>query len=399
MSLKSQFPIFQNNPGLVYLDNAASTQKPQMVIDGVSDFVSHNYSNIHRWLYQISENAEDLYELSKTQLAQFIHAQAKEIIYTYNSTYAFNLLIQALVKSKKIWKGDKVLLGIREHHSNVLAWQSFSQEIGFEVDFIGLDEDTWLDWQDFQQKYTENVKVVSVSQVSNVTGTIIDVEKLHSLLREDTFFIVDGSQSVPHFPVDVQKIWCDAMIMTGHKMMAYSGLGMLYLKYQRIKELEPMILWGGTVKDVSVGEYSLQKNSMKREAGTPNIIGAVSLLKALEWIEQYGGIEKMWAEEQNLVAFLWEQFQKRKEKIWLLWTKIPEHRVGVFSFTKLTGNTNFNQIWESFAKENICVRVGGHCAYPLHKFLQVWGTIRLSTYVYNDFSDGEKFFEVLDAME
>jgi len=399
MSLKSQFPIFQNNPGLVYLDNAASTQKPQMVIDGVSEFVSHNYSNIHRWLYQISENAEDLYELSKAQLAQFIHAQAKEIIYTYNSTYAFNLLIQALVKSKKIWKGDKVLLGIREHHSNVLAWQSFSQEIGFEVDFIGLDEDTWLDWQDFQQKYTENVKVVSVSQVSNVTGTIIDVEKLHALLREDTFFIVDGSQSVPHFPVDVQKIWCDAMIMTGHKMMAYSGLGMLYLKYQRIKELEPMILWGGTVKDVSVGEYSLQKNSMKREAWTPNIIGAVSLLKALEWIEQYGWIEEMWYEEKQLVQFLWNGFQKREEKVRLLGTKKLENRVGVFSFTKLTGNTNFNQIWELFAKENICVRVGGHCAYPLHKFLQVWGTIRLSTYVYNDLSDGEKFFEVLDKME
>ena len=147
------------------------------------------------------------------------------------------------------------------------------------------------------------------------------------------------------------------------------GLGMLYLKYQRIKELEPMILWGGTVKDVSVGEYSLQKNSMKREAWTPNIIGAVSLLKALEWIEQYGWIEKMWAEEQNLVAFLWKQFQKREGKVRLLGTKKLENRVGVLSFTKLTGNTNFNQIWELFAKENICVRVGGHCAYPLHKFL------------------------------
>ena len=399
MSVKSEFPIFQNNPGLIFLDNGASTQKPQMVIDGVSEFVSTNYSNIHRGLYRISENAENLYHQSKEKLAQFINAQTKEIIYTYNSTYAFNLVIQALVNSKKIWIWDKVLIWMWEHHSNILARQNLSKIFWFTVEFVNIDENTDLDRDNFQKKYTDAVKVVSFSQVSNVTGTIIDVKRVKSLLRDDTFFMVDGSQSVPHFKVDVQEIGCDALIMTWHKMLAYSWLWMLYLKHQRIKELEPMILWGGTVKDVSTTDYSLQSNAEKWEAGTPNVIWAVSLLKALEWIEHYGGIDKMWEHEQMLVKRGLQFFEKMKEKFRLIGSFSCENRVGVFSFVKISWDSNFNRVGEVLAAHNICVRTGGHCAYPLHKALNIGGTTRISTYVYNDLEDLEKTFEVLEELD
>lgn len=399
--MKSLFPIFKNNPELVYLDSAASSQKPQIVIDWVADFLANDYANIHRWLYSLSERSENLYHQSKTMLSDLIHCKESEIIYSYNSTYCFNLLAQALVNAdskweKKIWHGDKVLVGIREHHSNILPWQTLAQTFGFIVDFIGIDENYNIDRADFEAKYDESVKVVSVSHVSNVTGQIMDVKTLKSKLRDDTFFIIDWSQSVPHFPVNVQEIGCDALIMTAHKMFAHTWLGMLYLQQKRIKELNPMILWWGTPKDVSTTDFSLQWNSDKREAGTPNIVGAVSLLKALEFIQSIG----MWAireHEKRLTALLIEWFREHED-----WIRVfgsldrVEERVGVFSF-EIKGKS-FNKIGEFFANHNVCLRSGGHCAYPLHKSINANGSVRVSIYLYNDEQDIQSFFTVLDEL-
>ncbi|MDD2537155.1 MAG: aminotransferase class V-fold PLP-dependent enzyme [Candidatus Absconditabacteria bacterium] len=396
--MKKYFPIFQNNPGLVFLDNAASTQKPQTVIDGVSEFLANDYANIHRGFYKLSERSELAYHASKEKLAQLIRAEAKEIIYTYNASYAFNLIAQTLVNSKKLGKGDTVLVGIWEHHSNILVWQTLSKSIGFSLKFIAVNSHFDIDREDFVTKYDESVKVVSVSQVSNVTGTIIDVARIKTLLRDDTFFIIDGSQSVPHFPVNMQTIGCDAFVMTAHKMLAHTGLGMLYLKHQWVKELTPTILGGGTVKDVSQDAFSLQGNTDKFEAGTPNIVGAVSLLKALEFIESVGGIESIWNHEKELVTYATSEFTKRKEKVQVLGSLGEDTaRVGVFSFIPYE-NQNFNRIGETFAQNNICIRAGGHCAYPLHKSLGVGGSARMSSYLYNDIGDLENFFAILDPL-
>jgi len=394
--MKQHFPIFQHNPGLVFLDNAASTQKPALVIDGVAEFLRSDYANIHRGLYQLSEKSETLYHQSKVLLAELIGAQAKEIIYSYNASYCFNLLAQALCNSGKLGKGDKVLLWMREHHSNVLPWQTLSKIFGFEIEFIEVNQHFDLSLEDFAKKYDDTVKVISLSHVSNVTGKIIDVAKVKTLLREDTFFIVDGSQSVPHFSVNVSKIDCDAFVMTAHKMMGHTGLGILYLKHQRIKTLDPLILGGGTVKDVSQTDFSLQWNSDKWETGTPNIIGAISLLKALEFIQNIGGMEAIWEHEQKLVQLSNKGFKERSDKVKVIGSLSDEERVGVYAF--LLPENNFNKIGEEFARENICIRAGGHCAYPLHKFLNVGGSSRMSSYVYNDEEDLRKFFEVLDRM-
>lgn len=394
---KNLFPIFDNNPNLVYLDNAASTQKPKNVIDWVSDFLKNNYSNIHRWLYSISEKSEELYYLSKCSLAKLINCKHNEIIYSYNSTYCINLLAQALANSWKIWKWDKVLLWMWEHHSNILPRKILSKIFWFSIEFINIDKNYNIDRADFDKKFNKHVKIISLSHVSNVTWQIIEIEKIRKKIWDNVFLIIDWSQSVPHFPIDINNIWCDALIMTGHKMMAQTWLWMLYLKHEHIKNLNPLILWWWTVKDVSTDDFSLQNNSDKREAGTPNIIWAISLLKALETIEQMWWMKKIRDHEKILIKILCEWFKKRKDKVKLIWNYESNNRIWTFSFI-INSQSNFNKIWEIFSKNNICIRTWWHCAYPLHKSLDIWWSARISTYLYNTKDDIKRFFDTLDEI-
>ena len=394
---KKLFPIFDKHPELIYLDNAASTQKPKTVIDWVSNFLKNDYANIHRWLYSLSERSEELYYESKCKFAELINCKPSEIIYSYNSTYCINLLAQALVNSWKLWKWDKVLLWKWEHHSNILPRQTLSKLFWFKIEFIDETEDFQINWRNFEKKFDKKVKVISLSHVSNVTWQIMEVEKVREKIWENVFFIVDWSQSVPHIPTDIEQIQCDALIMTGHKIMAQTGLWMMYLKRELIKELNPLILWWWTVKDVSINDFSLQNNADKWEAWTPNIIWAVSLLKALETIEQLGWIEKIRGHEKNLIKLLCEWFEKRKDEVKLIWNYEPNNRIWTFSFI-INDENNFNKIWEIFSKNNICIRTWWHCAYPLHKSLNIWWSARISTYLYNTKKDIEKFFEVLDEL-
>lgn len=394
--LKNDFPIFKNTPGLVFLDNAASTQKPQYVIDGVSEFVAHDYANIHRWLYPLSEKSEEAYHRSKELVGELLNCKASEIIYSYNSTYAINLIAQSLVISDIIKSWDVVLLWIREHHANILPRQVLAERKGFTIEFFNVTDDYNIDRDDFEKKYTDKVKVVSVAHVSNVTGKIYDVKKIKSKLRDDTFFLVDGSQSVPNFPVDVQDIGCDCLVFTWHKMMAYTGIGVVYLKKEWIKKLTPMILGWWTIEDVTTEWHTLAGNSDKFEAGTPNIIWAVSLLKALEYIKNIGGMKKIRAHEQQLVKLCLDGFSKFKDKVEILWPTTTD-RVAVFSFI-LPNNTNFNNIGEKFAENGVAIRCGGHCAYPIHKHFKKPGTCRMSGYLYNDEADIARFFEILSQL-
>lgn len=394
---KKLFPIFDRHPELIYLDNAASTQKPKTVIDWVSDFLKNDYANIHRWLYSLSERSEELYYESKCKLAELINCKPSEIIYSYNSTYCINLLAQALVNSLKLWKWDKVLLWIWDHHSNILPWQTLSKTFWFDIEFIKETVDFEIDWKDFKKKFNKKVKIISLSHVSNVTGQIMEIEKIRQEIWEKVFFMVDWSQSVPHFPVDIEQIQCDALIMTGHKMMAQTWLWMMYLKREWIKELNPLILWWWTVKDVDTKKFSLQNNADKWEAWTPNIVWAISLLKALETIKQLGWMDEIRKHEKSLIKSLSEWFEKRKDSVELLWNLSPKNRIWTYSFI-INDENNFNKIWEIFSKNNICIRTWWHCAYPLHKSLNVWWSARLSTYLYNDQEDIKRFFEVLDEI-
>ncbi|MCK9467036.1 MAG: aminotransferase class V-fold PLP-dependent enzyme [Candidatus Absconditabacterales bacterium] len=393
---KKDFPIFQNNPGMIFLDNAASTQKPKYVIDGVNYFVSNDYANIHRGAYHLSEKSEEIYQESKKIVAEFLNCKTSEIMYNYNATHGFNIVAQSLVNSGFLKKGDKVLLGIWEHHANIVPWQILSKIFGFQIDFIGISKGCEIDRDDFSKKYDKSVKVVSIGHVSNVTGKIYDVKKIKSLLREDTFFIVDGSQSFPNMKIDVQNIGCDCFVFTAHKVMAYTGIGVMYLKKDWIKKLTPMLSGGGAIRDVDLFGHTVPNDYSKFEAGTPNIIGAISLLKSLEYVKSIGGVQKIREHEQKLIKYSLDRFTKLKDKVKLIGPKTKD-RTAVFSFF-IPENKNFNNIGEIFAQHNIAIRCGGHCAYPIHKDLNIPGTCRMSAYLYNDISDLKNFFDILESI-
>jgi len=396
-NLKSDFPIFVNNPGLVYLDNAASTQKSKYVIDWVYDFVSRDYANIHRGLYSLSEKSEEIYHRSKEEVAKFINCKSSEVIYSYNSTYGINIIAQALANSWFIKKWDNVLLGIWEHHSDILPWMILSEKFWFGIRFIGIWDDFDIDRNDFESKYDETVKLVACAQVSNVTWCIYDIKKLKSKLNSETFLLVDWSQSVPNIKVDVKDLWCDCLVFTWHKMLAYTGIWAIYLKLDWIKKLMPMFGWWWTVQDVSNDSYEFFSTNDKFESWTPNIIWAVSLLKSIEYINFIWWIQFIHDNEIDLMNYALEKFKILDKKIDLVWPLDVNKRVGVFSFN-LPSKKNQNSIWEIFAEKNICVRCGGHCAYPLHKFLNKNWTCRMSLYFYNDKEDIDKFFEVLESI-
>jgi len=396
MNYKKDFPIFQNNPWLVYLDNGASTQKPKCVIDWVSEFTANYYANIHRWSYDLSEKSEEFYFESKKKVSEFLNCKSSEVIYSYNSTYWMNLIAQSLCKSKILWKWDSVILWLREHHANVMPRKLLSEEYWFQVKYLSIDDNYEIDRNDFSKKYDDTVKVVSIGHVSNVTWKIYDVEKVKSKLRPDTFFIVDWSQSFPNMPIDVQKIGCDCFIFTGHKAMAYTGIWWVYLKKDWIKELTPMVSWWWAIKDLDVDFYELPTTVSKFEAWTPNIIWAVSLLKALEYIESIWWINEIFKHEKKIVQYCLPKFAELSDKVNLIWPK-TEDRVAVFSFF-IPENQNFNNVWEIFSEHNIAIRCWWHCAYPIHKSLKIPWTCRMSAYIYNDLSDIDKFFETLKEL-
>ena len=278
---------------------------------------------------------------------------------------------------------------------------ALSKHFGFTVKFFGLTGDFEIDFEDFHQKYTKEVKVVACSQISNVTGGIYDMKKIWASLRSETFFVVDASQSAPNMPVDMQDIACDALIFTWHKMMAYTGIWILALKQQWIKELQPLSVWGGTIKDVSCDGFELQTTNEKFEAWTPNIIGAVSLEYALEYLKSLSPEQTFSATMQKIARHEKDLATYALKRFWAFWSQVQiigpqsEERVALFSFI-VKGKENFNQVWEFFAERNICIRCGGHCAYPLHKSFWLGGTCRMSAYLYNDTSDLDKFFETLE---
>ncbi|MDD3302728.1 MAG: aminotransferase class V-fold PLP-dependent enzyme [Candidatus Gracilibacteria bacterium] len=456
MSLKKDFPIFKNNPGLVFLDSTASSQKPAFVIDGIKDFLENDYSNIHRGSYVLSERSENVYENSKKKVASFINADYwREVVYTYNSNYALNFIAGSLRKSEILKKGDKVLVSIVEHHANIVPWLILIDEIGIELEYINVDKDYNLDLEDLKAKLDDKVKVVSITQVSNVTGQIFDLEEVgriieefrnkkdenlqnrhpefisgsimqgnyskHSIKDSETssegqpskiqgrfpssregqfsfpLFIIDASQSFPHFKVDVKKLNCDMIFFTAHKIMADSGLGVWWAKKEILDKLKPVFSGGGAIAWVKKFEYK-ENTSLpdKFELGTPNITGALSLLKALEYVESIGGYEEVEKIEKELVSYTVKKWLEIKDKydIRILGSLEEGSRVGVFSF--IVPGIHSIDLSDMLAEDNICIRAGQHCAEPFLQSESCSHTCRMSLYIYNDKEDIDRFFEALE---
>ncbi|EKE28321.1 MAG: hypothetical protein ACD_3C00079G0007 [uncultured bacterium (gcode 4)] len=396
--LKNDFPIFKNNPWIVFLDNASSTQKPSHVINGITHFLENDYANIHRWAYALSEKSEILYERSKEKVKEFIGAKyVSEINYTYNSTYAINILTLALKRSWMLKKWDKILLSISEHHANIVPWLILKEEIWIEIEYVNVDSDFNIDMQDLKNKLTQEVKIVSLTYVSNVTGKIFDLKKIWEIIKtssEKTLFVVDWSQAVPNFKVNVQDLKCDFLVFTGHKVMAETWIWVLYWRKELLKTLNPWLGWGWAINWVKEQEYSPAWLPFRFEPGTPNIVGAVSLLKSLEYIESIWWYEKIEENEKGLVKYALSKFDKVKDKVKLQWSAIPEDRIWIFTFY-----VDWVHSWdvaEFMAERNICIRAGHHCTEPLMNYCNITWSFRMSLYLYNDKEDIDKFFGALE---
>lgn len=322
-NIRSDFPIFESHPNLVYLDSASTAQKPAVVIDAVAEYLERGYANIHRGSYELSEVSESLYKESKIAVARLIGAESHyEIAYSCNATGAFNLLAFSMARSGWLKSGDRVLLSIVEHHANIVPWMMLRESLGIEIEFVGLDSGYGLDIADFVAKLAPNTKVVSFTGCSNVTGVGVDFLEVGTALDrhwqadwgKPPFRIMDASQLVPHGPVDVVANALDFAVFTGHKMWADPGIGVLWGKRELLKSLVPCIGGGGAINFVHVDGYEVAGLPYRFEPGTPNLTGAVSLLTAVEYLESVGGYPEIARRERELVEYALEGFAELADR-------------------------------------------------------------------------------------
>ncbi len=393
---RQDFPVFQVYPETIYLDSASTAQKPQKVIDAISGIFTHSYANIHRGAYDLSEKAEILYEASKEKVRVFLGAVSKhEIIYTYNATYAFNLLARSLVKSGMLVRGDRILLSLLDHHANIVPWQIIAEEYGIIIDWISVTPEGRLDLADLESKISGS-RLVSVTAASNVTGAISDIAKIRDIVKKDDskkFLVIDGSQAFPHFAVDVVDLDIDFFIATGHKIMSDTGIGILYGKKSLLQKMSPALSGGGSINSVTQEWYEPAGLPYRHEPGTPHIAWAASLLAALEYIESIWGYTAIEIYEQDLIEYTLSKIATLPHEIRLIGPKDGRNRLWVFAFA--FSNRHPSDVAEMLAEKWICVRVGHHCTEPLHQYFGLQATLRMSLYVYNTREDIDRFFEEL----
>lgn len=392
---KDDFPIFEvwkkRGKPLVYLDSAATTQKPRQVIQAIDDYYSTYNANVHRGTYDLSQIATDLYEDARAAVARFINAKNPEtIVFTRNTTESINLIAYAW-GLKHLHAGDEIVLSDMEHHSNLVPWQIIAKHTGAVLKFISLQPSFYLDMDSLRNLISNRTKIVSVVHVSNVLGTINPVKEIVRIAHEaGAVAVVDGAQSVPHIPVDVHDIDCDFFAFSGHKMCGPTGVGVLYGKYELLDELDPFMGGGEMINEVFPTTSTYARPPHKFEAGTPNIAGVIGLKAAVDYLGKIG-MDNV----ERYESYLGEYAFKRLNKIEGLRIYRPSRKgTGVISFT--ADNMHPHDISTVLDAEGIAIRAGHHCALPLMRKLQVQSTARASFYIYNDESDVEALAAALE---
>lgn len=407
-SIKNDFPIFRNNPELIYLDSASTLQKPQVVLDALQHYLTHNYANIHRGKYSLSRTSEELYEQARKTVADFTHAKdASEVIFTGNSTDSANILARSMLRSGWIGTWDNIILSELEHHANVLPWQMVAEQVWAEIRWVPVWEDGDLAVEQIQDLLDENTKVITLSLCSNVTGRVRR-DKIKQLceyinspsttlseggegLSSRPLLIVDASQAAAHWLLDVSEIGCDFCFFTGHKLGALTGIWVLWGRQDLLKKLKPGKVWGGAVDEVTKEGVAYLWSPDKFEPGTPNVVGAVSLMEAIKYLNSINVNEI----EQSLIPYCLQEFQKLENdgKITLLWW-IDGERIGVFTFIY---HGNLTQLEQNMQDQHVALRTGTHCTHIYHDWLNTSNkkTCRISLRAYTELSDVEMFFDVL----
>jgi cysteine desulfurase/selenocysteine lyase len=385
LKLKKDFPIFRNNKGLVYLDSAATSQKPDVVIDSVKDFYEKENANVGRGVYTLAVKATERFEEARRTVARFINASPSEIVFTKNTTESINLLsyvLHEIIPNRK----DEIVVTEMEHHSNLIPWQQMAKRHKMKLKVIKVKDDFTLDMEDARQKITKATALVAVAHVSNVLGTVNPIEEICRIANTvGAYTIIDAAQSVPSLRVDVKKINCDFLAFSSHKMLGPAGVGVLYGRRDLIERLSPFMFGGGMIKKVSLGSAEFANIPERFEAGTQNYPGVLALAEAIRYMEKIG-IENITAWEKTLTSYALEKLAGVPGiKIYNPGT---DNSAGIISFS-LKG-IHPHDVAELLNAEGVAVRAGHNCAMPLMSRLGVQGVTRASFHIYNTFEDIDK---------
>lgn len=395
--IRQDFPIlFQevNDEPLVYLDNAATTQKPKVVLDALKDYYEHENANVHRGVHTLAERATNSYEAAREKVRSFINAsETAEVLFTRGTTTSLNWVARSFGE-QFIHEGDEILISYMEHHSNVIPWQQLAKKTGASLKYIELTEEGFLDMEKAKELINSNTKIVSIAHVSNVLGVINPVEELAQMIHEQGgILVVDGAQSTPHMAIDVQQIDCDFFAFSGHKMCGPTGIGVLYGKRKWLEQMEPVEFGGEMIDFVELYDSTWKELPWKFEAGTPNIAGAIALGYAIDYLKAIG-MENTHHYEEELVAYVLPKLQQI-EGLTIYGPQDPAKRTGVIAFN-LDG-LHPHDVATALDMEGVAVRAGHHCAQPLLKCLQVAATARASFYFYNTRQDADRLVDAILA--
>ena len=399
-NLRKDFPILartvRDNKPLVYLDNASTTQKPNQVIDAINDYYRNHNANIHRAVYALAEEATELYENARDKVANFINIKNRnEIIFVRGTTEAINLVAYAWGRAN-VKEGDIIVTTEYEHHSNIVPWQLLTQEKGAKLEYIGMDDNGELILDDLD-KYlaTGKVKLVTFSQMSNVLGTISDVDTIISKCKAaGVLTMIDGAQAVPHMKVDVEKLGCDFFAFSGHKMLGPTGIGILWVRKSILETMNPFHGGGDMIREVHKYETTWNDLPYKFEAGTPNIADVVGLGAAIDYLSTIG-MDNIREHEIDLTSYAIEKLSNVKG-LHIYGTKDISKRGGVISFN--FADVHPHDVAQIMDGEGIAVRSGHHCAQVLMERLNVAATSRASFYIYNTKEEIDKLINSLNKV-
>ncbi len=405
LNLKSDFPIFSTYPDLVYLDSAATSQKPQTVVNAVTDFYTTKNANIHRGIYQLAEIATTTYENTRNEVAKFIHAGTnKEIIFTGNTNQAINLVAYGWAR-KFLRSGDIIVLSEMEHHANIVPWLRLKKEKGIKIYFLPINKDYRLDYLSLrdhevakQSLSIEKIKLIALTHASNVLGTINPLEEIIPYFRQlapAAKILIDAAQSIPHLPIDVQTLGIDFLAFSPHKMLGPSGVGVLWAKEELLEKMDPLFVGSNMISVVTKEKATWAPLPDKFEVGTANLEGVAGLASAISYLNKTG-YENIIAHEQELIEYGLEKL-RQIPGLKLFGPLSPENRLGIFSFA-LAG-AHPHDIAQILNSQNIAIRSGHHCAQITMQVLCVPAAARASLYLYNTKEDIDKLVEGIKVVK
>ncbi|WP_318507618.1 cysteine desulfurase [Bacillus sp. T3] len=388
--IRKLFPILDqevNGHPLVYLDSAATSQKPVQVIESINRYYREYNSNVHRGVHTLGTRATDGYEGAREKVRKFINAKSmQEIVFTRGTTTSLNTVARSY-GGANLKEGDEIIITYMEHHSNIIPWQQVAKQTGATLKYFPLQQDGTLSLDDVRATITPNTKIVSVMQVSNVLGTINPIKEIAKIAHENgAIMVVDGAQSIPHMKVDVQDLDCDFLAFSGHKMCGPTGIGVLYGKKELLDKMEPIEFGGEMIDFVDLYDSTWKELPWKFEGGTPIIAGAIGLGAAIDFLQEVG-LDRILEHEHKLAAYALEKMSTI-DGITIYGPKDPKNRAGVITFN--LDDVHPHDVATVLDAEGIAVRAGHHCAQPLMKWLKASATARASFYLYNTEEDIDK---------